>query len=309
MKKFRMTCYLACVALLMLVFGGFVTQSIALAVPDTAIDLSSTSPNQTSPETEKITLTCQYPVLSSSTGTYFIFSIDLQYAGGKEPRVFDLQVKVPDGWNYSISPGYGEGTEIAAIRLDPTKTYPDSIKVTVRPYTFLTPEPGEYPMTVETVSGTIKNSIDLKAIITAKYDLQLESSTGLLNTNATAGKDNYFTISVKNTGSAGLEKINFSSSIMGRPSGWSITFAPESIDTLTAGDTRDVQVDIKPTEKTISGDYMVNISAKPESEYAFAPLELRVTVLTSTIWGWLGIGIVVLVIAGLVAMFMRLGRR
>jgi uncharacterized membrane protein len=293
----------------MLVFGGFVTQSIALAAPDTAIDLSSTSPNQTSPETEKITLTCQYPVLSSSTGTYFIFSIDLQYAGGKEPRVFDLQVKVPDGWNYSISPGYGEGTEIAAIRLDPTKAYPDSIKVTVRPYTFLTPEPGEYPMTVETVSGTIKNSIDLKAIITARYDLQLESSTGLLNTSSTAGKDNYFTISVKNTGSADLEKINFSSSIMGRPSGWSITFAPESIDTLTAGNTRDVQVDIKPTEKTISGDYMVNISAKPESEYAFAPLELRVTVETPTIWGWLGIGIVVLVVAGLVAMFMRLGRR
>jgi uncharacterized membrane protein len=311
MKRFRIICYLACVALLLLVFGGFVTQSIALAIPDTAIDLSSTSPNQKSPETEQVTLSCQYPVLSSpaSASTYFTYSIDLQYTGGKEPRVFDLQVKVPDGFNYSIVPGYGETGEIAAIRLDPTKTYPDSIKVTVRPYTFLTPEPGDYSVTVEAISGSLKNSIDLKAIITARYGLQLDSSTGLLNTNATAGKDNYFTMSITNTGSADLEKINFSSSISGKPSGWSITFNPEKIDSLAAGSTREIQVNIKPVEKTIAGDYMVTISAKPESEYAFAHLDLRVTVLTPTIWGWLGVGIVVLVIAGLVVMFMRLGRR
>ena len=38
-------------------------------------------------------------------------------------------------------------------------------------------------------------------------------------------------------------------------------------------------------------------------------IDIRVTVLTKTIWGWVGIGIVVLVIIGLFAMFMRLGRR
>ena len=61
--------------------------------------------------------------------------------------------------------------------------------------------------------------------------------------------------------------------------------------------------------KTIAGDYMVAISASPESGYAFGNIDVRVTVLTPTIWGWVGIGIVVLVIAGLAVMFMRLGRR
>ena len=309
MSRFRVGYYLACAALLLTVVGGLVTAPVTSAMSDTHLDLSSPSPSQKSPETEEITLTCQYPVLSSYAGSYFAYSIDLQYKGGKEPRVFDLRAKVPAGFKCSIAPGYGEGTEIGAIRLDPQKTYPDTIKVTVRPYVWLVPEPREYPVTVEVSSGTIKNSIELKAIVTAKYDLGLEPSTGRLNTNATAGEDNYFTISITNTGSADLEKVNFSSKITGRPIGWSITFAPEKLDVLPVGGTREIQVNIKPARKTIAGDYMINISAEPESKYAFGSLDIRLTVLTPTIWGWVGVGIVVLVIAGLAVMFMRLGRR
>lgn len=309
MSRFRVGYYLACATLLLMVFGALVTAPITSAMSDTHLDISSPSPSQKSPETEEITLTCQYPVLSSYAGTYFDYSIDLQYKGGKEPRVFDLRAKVPAGFNCSIAPGYAEGTEIAAIRLDPQKTYPDTIKVTVRPYVWLVPEPGEYPVTVEVSSGTIKNSIELKAIVTAKYDLGLEPSTGRLNTSATAGKDNYFTISITNTGSADLEKVNFSSKITGNPTGWSITFAPEKLDVLPVGGTREIQVNIKPAQKTIAGDYMITISAEPESKYAFGSLDIRLTVLTPTIWGWVGVGIVVLVIAGLAVMFMRLGRR
>jgi len=309
MSRFRVTYYLACAALLLMACGGLVTAPIASAMPDTRLDLSSPSPSQKSPETEEITLTCQYPVLSSYAGTSFAYSIELRYIGGAEPRVFDLRAKVPAGFNYSITSSYGEGAEIGAIRLDPQKTYPDTISVTVRPYAWLVPKPGEYPVTVEVSSGTIKNSIELKAIVTAKYDLGLEPSTGRLNTSATAGEDNYFTISITNTGSADLEKINFSSRVTGTPSGWSVTFDPEKIDSLPVGGTREIQVNIKPAEKTIAGDYMVSISAEPESKYAFGNLDIRLTVLTPTIWGWVGVGIVILVIAGLAVMFMRLGRR
>ena len=310
MSRFRAGYYLACAALILMVFGGLVTASIASATADTHLDLSSPSPSQKSPETEEITLTCQYPVLSSPSGTsYFTYSIELQYKGGNEPRVFDLLVKVPPAFSYSITSSYGEGTEIAAIRLDPQKTYPDTIKVTVRPYMWVVPEPGEYPIIVEAASGEIKGAIELKAIITAKYGIEVEPSTGRLNTTATAGEDNYFTILVTNTGSADLQKVELSSAITGKPSGWNITFDPEGIDVLPVGANREVQVNIKPAQKTIAGDYRVAISASPESGYAFDSIDVRVTVLTPTIWGWVGIGIVILVIAGLVVMFMRLGRR
>jgi uncharacterized membrane protein len=310
MSRFRAGYYLTCAALLLMLLGGLVTAPIASATSDTHLDTPSLSPSQKSLGTEEITLTCQYPVLSSPAGTsFFAYAIELQYSGGKEPRVFDLQVEVPAGFSYAIASSYGEGSEIAAIRLDPQKQFPDTIKVTVRPSMWIVPEPGEYPITVEAASGEIKGSIELKAIVIAKYEVEIEPAIGRLNTTATAGKDNYFTIFVGNTGTADLQKVNFSSAITGKPTGWSITFDPQDIDVLPVGDMREVQINIKPAQKTIAGDYMVAISANPESGYAFDSIDVRVTVLTPTIWGWVGIGIVVLVIAGLVVMFMRLGRR
>jgi uncharacterized membrane protein len=308
MRRFKLIYWLACIALLSAMLGGLLIQSVAQALPDTGSKPASIAPNQVSPGTEKITLTCQYPAISSYAGSYFSYTIDLLYTGGKEPRVFSLQAKVPDGFTSSITPSYGSSSQIAEIRLDPQKTYPDSITVTATPYTWQAAQPGEYPITVAASSGDVKASIDLKAIVTAKYDLTVKTSTGLLNTNTTSGKDNYLTISIDNTGTADLEKIEFSSKTSS-PSGWSITFDPKQIDLLPVGDTREVQVDIKPAEKTISGDYMVTISAQPQAKNAFGSFDLRVTVETSPIWGWIGVAIVVLVIAGLGYMFMRFGRR
>lgn len=310
MSKLRVTCYLVCLALLFMICGAFVTQPVVLAVSEGITKSYSLPPEQTSPESEAVKLTCQYPVLSSYAGTVFTYSIDLAYTGGKEPRVFDLKVDIPDGFNYSITPSYGESSsEIAAIRLDPTKTYPDTIKVTVRPYIWLTPKPGEYAVTVNASSGKISDSIQLKAIVTAKYDIDLKSATGRLNTEATAGKDNYFTVVVTNTGSAVLDNITLSSKAADRPSGWSVDFKPEKVDSLPVGSSKEVEVNIKPQSKTIAGDYMVPIEVEPESRTAWAKLDIRVTVMTPTIWGWVGVGIVVVVIVGLAVMFMRLGRR
>ena len=309
MSRFKTTCYLVCCALLLMICGALVTQPIAWAVSEGITKSSSLPPEQTSPESEEIKLTCQYPVLSSYAGTVFSYSIDLNYKGGKEPRVFDLKVDIPAGFNYTIMPSYGEGSEIAAIRLDPQKTYSDTIKVTVRPYIWLTPKPGEYAVTVKASSGKISDSIQLKAIVTAKYDIELKSATGRLNTEATAGKDNYFTVVVTNSGSAVLDNVTLSSKAADRPSGWSLTFKPEKIDSLPVGSSKEVEVDIKPQAKTISGDYMVPVEVEPESRTAWAKLDIRVTVLTPTIWGWVGVGIVVVVIVGLAVMFMRLGRR
>lgn len=310
MRRFKLTGYLTFVALLLALVGGLLIQSTAQAIPDTSHEVISISKDQASTGTEKITLTCQYPALSSYAGSYFAYKVDMVYTGGKEPRLFDLKARVPDGFTASIKPAYaGESSEIAAIRLDPEKTYPDTIDVVVTPYAWRVPEPGEYDITVEVSSGTVSASIDLKAIVTAKYDIDVSPSTGLLNTKATAGKDNIFNVTITNIGSADLERINLSSRITGAPSGWSITFSPESLDSLPAGDQREIQVNIKPTTKTISGDYMITISAEPDAKNAYGSFNLRVTVLTPTIWGWVGVGIVILVLVGLGFMFVRLGRR
>jgi len=86
-----------------------------------------------------------------------------------------------------------------------------------------------------------------------------------------------------------------------------VQFSPENLDTLAPGDMKQVEVSITPTEEALVGDYSVGISA--EAGKMSKTLEFRVTVNASTAWGWIGIGIIVLVIAGLVSLFIRLGRR
>jgi len=87
-----------------------------------------------------------------------------------------------------------------------------------------------------------------------------------------------------------------------------ITYEPEKIGSLDAGTQQEVDVVITPPDKTIAGDYMITLRADSE-KVAPDPLSIRVTVLTPTIWGWVGVLIVLAVIAGVGVVFWRLGRR
>ena len=165
-------------------------------------------------------------------------------------------------------------------------------------------EPGEYQLTVEAASGEIKGTINLTAIITARYDMSLTTPDGRLNTTATAGKDNYFTVVVVNTGSAPIENIDFSSD---KPTKWTIELSPQKIDSLVAGGSQTIDVNIKPGAKAIAGDYEIRITANATQGRDY--VSIRVTVETPTVWGWVGVAIIVLVFAGLAFVFMRFSRR
>jgi uncharacterized membrane protein len=270
------------------------------------MNMNSSSPLPPNQETEeRIELTCQFPALKKTFGETFTYELEIKYAGGEEPRYIEIKVDVPDGFIYRVEKSYG-GDEIEGLTMEPSDYTTEKIKVLLLSYA----DPGEYTVKVEASADTITDSIDLKATITAKYGIELTTSDGTLNTNVTAGKDNFYTVIISNTGTAELETINLSSRVRGAPSGWSVKFAPEKIESLPVGAEKEIELTIKPPEKTISGDYEINIEAKPEGKYDVNDsIDVRVTVLTKTIWGWVGVGIVVVVVIALFAMFMRLGRR
>lgn len=255
------------------------------------------------PPPEKIELTTPYTKLEGTSGTSFEFAVTLKYEGG-EARVFNLSATGPKDWTTYITPSYPKDKMILDIRLEPGATYGQDISVYTAPPSWLTPEPGEYKITVEASSGEIKGSIQLTAIVTARYQMSLTTPDGRLNTTATAGRDNYFSVEVKNGSSAAIDNITFSSS---KPSGWAIEFAPDKIDSLDAGGSKAVGVNIKPASKTIAGDYQVVLTAN--GKQTTDSITIRVTVEASTVWGWIGVGIIVLVIAGLAFIFTRFSRR
>jgi uncharacterized membrane protein len=255
------------------------------------------------PPPEKIELTTSYTKLEGTAGASFEFEITLNYQG-TEARLFNLSAIGPKDWTTYITPSYPKDKMILDIRLEAGATYDNKINVHTAPSFWLVPEPGEYQITVEASSGEVKGTIDLTAVVTASYQMSLTTADERLNTTATAGKDNFFSVVVTNTGSAAIDNITFSSS---KPSGWTIDFNPTKIDSLNADGSQTIEVNIKPPSKTIAGDYQITLTAS--GKQISDDIDIRVTVETPTVWGWVGVGIIVLVVAGLAFVFMRFSRR
>ena len=92
-----------------------------------------------------------------------------------------------------------------------------------------------------------------------------------------------------------------------QPSNWDVTFEPEQIDLLKAGESQEVKATIKPDSKAIAGDYMVTMTASTQETSSKA--EFRVTVKTSTLWGLVGVVIIGVMAYGLYYTFKVYGRR
>lgn len=278
------------VSLVVIISSFFILPGMLFAVDETTTTTAVVTPS--------LNFSVTYPEIKAKAGSQFSFAGDLLFKGTEE-TIFNLTAEAPEGWYVSIQPSY-EATEISAVKLIPDKK--ESLKFVAMPLT--DQKPGEYLIKIKASSDTLQAETEFKAVITATYTLTFAPTSGRYDMKTTSGKDNHFAVQLKNTGSAAIEKIKLSSS---GPDGWKVKYTPELIDKLEAGATKDIDVTIFPPDKTIAGDYMVNLTVS--SENSSPKMDVRVTVQTPTIWGWVGIGIIVIVIVGVAFIFAKLGRR
>jgi len=262
------------------------------------------------PEPEELSFETTLPKIQADQGETFSFDFSATYMAGDEPfgldedtytKPFDITVDYPTGWLAAVAKGT---TEARTINLESGSA--QSLKLIAAET--ISQEPGEYDFKVtfkSAVEGdSLEESIVLTAVITATYDINLTTKTGILSTDITAGKDNHCKLILTNNSSTSVENITLTST---EPEGWQVDFDSKEIETIEAGEEKEIDVIINPPEKTIAGDYMMTFKAS--SENSEDEVELRVTVETSTIWGIVGIGIIVIVIVGVAIIFTRLGRR
>lgn len=257
---------------------------------------------------ETIELRAIHPRIEAIAGADFVFEVEFKFAGEMlgESRSFELAPKAPQGWEAYMTPQFEKEKHISAIDLKPGGiAYTDKTRLVAKAPFWPLPEPGEYKIILEAVSGDLKDSLELTAVITATYNLLLAPAGERYNTTATAGRDNYFSVQVGNLGTAPIDKINFSSE---KPEGWTIEFKPDKVDSLEALDTQTLDINIKPPPETIAGDYVIKLRASGQ-QASSGEIQIRVTVETPTIWGWVGVGIILIVIIGLIVIFMRFSRR
>ena len=109
---------------------------------------------------------------------------------------------------------------------------------------------------------------------------------------------------IVNDGTADLADVLITATM---PRDWTVTYDPaDTVAVLAAGESATVTAAIVPSNDAIAGDYGDVLGQRRRRD---RPGRIRVTIETSPIWGFIGIGLIVAVLGGLWWVFRTYGRR
>jgi uncharacterized membrane protein len=146
---------------------------------------------------------------------------------------------------------------------------------------------GQYPVMVHLSSEQANAQSKLVLDITGQPSVALTGEHDRLSGEASAGTEKRFTFVLRNTGSAEARNLSLSAS---PPSGWKVSFEPKEILLLAPNAEEKLAALVTPSEKALAGDYMLSVRANGDG--ASESVNYRVTVVTSTMWGIVGLGVI-----------------
>lgn len=235
--------------------------------------------------------------LQGSSSSMFTFNADIRNRT-TDKQQYALRASAPRGWLVTFKSS--DYKQVTSISVDANQT--EGVIIDIKPPDRT--EAGTYKVPISAVASSTSSEIELEVVITGSYGVELTTPSGLLSTRITAGEQKRLELLVKNTGSSDLTELSFSSSA---PANWEVIFDPVKIDKLQAGHNARVNVTVKADKKAIAGDYITNLDLNtPEIS---SKLAFRVSVKTPMLYGWIGIFIIIIVLAGVYYLFRKYGRR
>jgi len=244
-----------------------------------------------------LSLTADLPTLKGSPNTTFRYNLTLKNEGDEEITV-NLQGEAPDVFLLTFKL---TGQEVTSFPIGGG----ESKRITVEAKPLVDAEAGTYPIRVEATSESLQASIDLEAEVAGQARLSVAGLDGRLSGQANAGKATSIKLLVRNPGSAEARGITFSST---EPNGWEVSFDPEEIVSLPAGEYAEVTMNLTPPKDAVAGDYIVTVRARSVDK-ANTSADFRITVTTSTLWGVVGIALIAIAVAVVMLAVARFGRR
>ncbi|HDN79873.1 MAG TPA: hypothetical protein ENG33_05350 [Chloroflexi bacterium] len=245
----------------------------------------------------KLKMEVRLPTLKGTPNTTFRYDVTLKNEGDEDMTV-NLVAEAPKGFLVKFK---SIGKEVTSLPLKANSS--EHIDVEVELFTEV--PAGTYPITVRAEGGEAQASLTLTAEVTGRPRLSVTAPDGRLSGQAYAGRESSLKVIVQNNGTAPALNVELSAS---EPSGWSVEFEPSKITEIPPGKQVEVTAKIRPAEKAVAGDYIVTIRAKPEGG-ASESADFRITVLTSTLWGVVGVGIIAVAVGVVALAVIRFGRR
>lgn len=249
-------------------------------------------------EPASVTLEPKLPALRGTPKSTFDYQVAVTNEG-TDDQLFNLVSDAPAGFQVVFKEQYGS-QELTSIPIKAGET--TQLKVSVTPAHDV--PAGQYPVAIQVAGSDASASTQLVLDVTGQPALALTGPEGRLSGDATAGKEKTFTFTVGNSGTAPVTNVKLSA---GAPPGWKVDFAPATIQTIEPGQEAEVAVNMMPSEKAIAGDYVVTVRANGDG--ASDNASFRVTVLTSTLWGVAGLGVIGAAVLVLAVAVTRYGRR
>jgi uncharacterized membrane protein len=249
-------------------------------------------------ERAEVVLEPKLPALRGSPNSKFDFQINVKNESPRD-EVFNLVASAPDGFQATFKEQYGT-QELTSIPVKANEAKDITLSVTP-PQTVPS---GQYQVMAQVGSAAVNTATELMLDVTGQPTLSMAGPEGRLSGDAVAGKERTFNFTLKNDGTAPARDVKLTA---GSPTGWKVTFDPERIPALEAGQEQTLAVSMTPSDRAVAGDYVVTVRANGEG--ASADASFRVTVLTSTLWGIAGLGVIGAALLVFAVAVTRYGRR
>ncbi len=226
----------------------------------------------------------------------FNFRTKLENQTG-EKQLYALSSHAPRGWTVVFKPNYQQAT---SVEIEPGQSKDISVEIKP-PYNV---KAGKYTIPVMASTGSSSAQLELEADISGTYGVELTTPEGRLSEKITAGRRKKLDLVVRNSGSTDLNSVRLSAN---KPRGWEVTFSPDTVPFIAAGESAQVKAEVRAYGKAIPGDYVVSLTAQtPEIN---ADASFRMSVRTPLLWGWLGILIILGAVGTVYWLFSKYGRR
>lgn len=245
----------------------------------------------------KLAFEVELPTLRGRPNTTFRYDVTLKNEGDEDLNV-TLSAETPPSFQVTYKLNAQEVTDLPLAANESKR-----LSVEAQPLSDI--PAGNYTFTLRAQSDEATADAQLAAEVTGQPNLLVTAPDGRLSGEAYAGTETPFKVIVQNSGTAPVRQIEMSAS---NPGGWSVEFDPKQIDEIVPGQQTEVTARIKPADKAVAGDYIVSIIARP-TEGSSKSVDFRVTVLTSTLWGIVGVGLIAVAVGVVGLAVSRFGRR
>jgi uncharacterized membrane protein len=247
----------------------------------------------------KLKLTTNFPALRGTATTSFKYRVNVTNDSGRDATI-NLSADAPKNFQVTFTEAYGS-QQLTSIPIEAGKSKDVEASLTLPRET----PAGDYKLALHAKTEQASADLDLSLTILGQPRLSLSGEGGRLSGDAYAGQDSLLTIVLRNDGSEAARDIELSATA---PEGWKSSFDPKQVPQLATGATQSVKVTLTPSDRAIAGDYQTTIRASATGGISESA-NFRITVLTSTLWGAIGIAIIAIALLVVVFAVARFGRR